>query len=113
MHLDKINNKIRKQMSFIKKKIISNKFIVFELEADSTISSEYVLLMHFLGDIDTNLEKKISEYLVNRQNKDGGWPLFYGGESNLSASVKSYFALKLSGYDENTRLMLSAKKKNP
>lgn len=111
MHLDKINNKIRKQMSFIKKKIISNKFIVFELEADSTISSEYVLLMHFLGDIDTNLEKKISEYLVNRQNKDGGWPLFYGGESNLSASVKSYFALKLSGYDENTRLMLSAKKK--
>src|SRR4030095_12253293 len=27
----------------------------------------------------------------------GGWPLFHGGDVNISASVKAYFALKLVG----------------
>ena len=31
---------------------------VYELEADVTIPSEYILLMHFLGKIDLKLEKK-------------------------------------------------------
>ena len=35
---------------------------VYELEADSTIPSEYILLMHFLGEIDIDLEKKIQHY---------------------------------------------------
>ena len=36
---------------------------VFELEADATIPSEYVLLKHFLGEIDEALEQKIAVYL--------------------------------------------------
>src|SRR5689334_11774371 len=41
---------------------------VFELEADATIPSEYVLLTHWLGE-DTNpaLERKIATYLRRRQ----------------------------------------------
>ena len=78
---------------------------VYELEADSTIPSEYILLMHFLGDIDLNLENKIKNYLLSKQNKDGGWPLYFGGESNVSASVKAYYALKLSGVSTKEKLM--------
>ena len=78
---------------------------VYELEADSTIPSEYILLMHFLGEIDIDLEKKIQHYLVSKQNKDGGWPLFFNGESDLSASVKAYYALKLSGLSSTNKLM--------
>ena len=32
---------------------------LYELEADSTIPSEYILLMHFLGEINVKLEIKI------------------------------------------------------
>ena len=52
--------------------------------------------MHFLGEIDLDLEKKIKDYYLSKQNKDGGWPIFWS-ESNISASVKAYYALKLSG----------------
>jgi squalene-hopene/tetraprenyl-beta-curcumene cyclase len=70
---------------------------VFELEADATISAEYMLLQHFLGESDPALETRIANYLRRRQGRDGGWPLFHGGAMNISASVKAYFALKLAG----------------
>ena len=41
--------------------------------------------MHFLGKIDLKLENKITKYIISRQNKEGGWPLFYNGETDLSA----------------------------
>jgi len=70
----------------------------FELEADATIPAEYVLMRHFLGEaIDTGLERKIAAYLRRIQSADGGWPLFHEGASNISASVKGYFALKMIG----------------
>jgi len=70
---------------------------VFELEADATISAEYILLRHFLGDINATLEAKIANYLRRLQGPHGGWPLFHGGDFNISASVKAYYALKLVG----------------
>ena len=69
----------------------------FELEADSTIPAEYILLQHFLGEIDPDLEVKIAAYLRRHQGIHGGWPLFHDGNFNLSASVKAYFALRLVG----------------
>jgi squalene-hopene/tetraprenyl-beta-curcumene cyclase len=70
---------------------------VFELEADATIPAEYVMLGHYLDEIDPEHEKKICVYLRRVQNPDGGWPLFYHGPSDVSATVKAYFALKLAG----------------
>jgi squalene-hopene/tetraprenyl-beta-curcumene cyclase len=70
---------------------------VFELEADATISAEYIILQHFLGEPNSVLEAKIATYLRRLQSSHGGWPLFHGGDVNLSASVKAYFALKLVG----------------
>src|SRR3954469_14569847 len=72
---------------------------VYELEADSTIPSEYIMLEHYLDEIDPALEQKIGRYLRDRQLPNGGWPLFYDGEMNLSGTVKAYFALKLAGDD--------------
>ena len=67
---------------------------VFELEADATIPAEYILYTHYLDERDPALEAKIGVYLRDRQAEHGGWPLFHGGEFNISASVKAYFALK-------------------
>ena len=70
---------------------------VFELEADCTIPSEYILLMKYLGDIDEGLQTKIATYLRSRQSEDGSYPLFTGGPGEISCSVKVYYALKLAG----------------
>lgn len=70
---------------------------VFELEADCTIPSEYIMMMHYVGEIDETLQRKMAVYLRARQSADGSWPLFTGGEGDISCSVKVYYALKLAG----------------
>jgi squalene-hopene/tetraprenyl-beta-curcumene cyclase len=70
---------------------------VFELEADATIPSEYILLQHYLDRIDLELQAKIAAFIRAEQGEDGGWPLFYGGALDISCSVKAYFALKAAG----------------
>jgi len=72
-------------------------FWVFELEADCTISAEYIFLMHYMGDINTELQEKICNYLRARQSADGSYPLFTGGDGDLSCTTKVYYALKLAG----------------
>jgi squalene-hopene/tetraprenyl-beta-curcumene cyclase len=69
----------------------------FALEADATIPAEYILLGHYLGEPDAALEPPLAQYLRSIQGAHGGWPLFHGGEFNISASVKAYFALKAVG----------------
>jgi squalene-hopene/tetraprenyl-beta-curcumene cyclase len=71
---------------------------VFELEADATIPSEYVLFVHYLGEpANLELERKIGVYLRRIRGAHGGWPLFHDGPFDLSATVKAYFALKMIG----------------
>jgi len=69
----------------------------FELEADCTIPAEYILMMHFMNEVDESIQSKIVSYLRSHQGDDGGWPLYYGGDYDLSCSVKVYYALKLAG----------------
>ncbi len=82
---------------------------VFELEADATIPSEYVLLHHFLGEVDDEIERKIGVYLREVQGVHGGWPLFHDGDFDMSASVKAYYALKIIGDDVDAPHMKRAR----
>ena len=70
---------------------------VYELEADCTIPAEYIMMMHYLGEIDETLQAKMAVYLRSRQSEDGSYPLFTGGPGNISCSVKAYYALKMAG----------------
>ena len=70
---------------------------LFELEADCTIPAEYIMMMHFLDEIDGPLEIKLCRYLRSAQAEHGGWPLYHGGDFNISCSIKAYYALKLAG----------------
>ena len=83
---------------------------VFELEADATIPAEYVLLRHYLGEpVDAVLEAKVAVYLRRIQGDHDGWPLFHGGDFDMSASVKAYFALKMIGDDPEADHMRRAR----
>ena len=82
---------------------------VYELEADCTIPAEYILMNHFVGEIDDKTEEKIAQYLRDKQNEEGGWALYTGGNFDLSCSVKAYFALKLVGDNQHDEHMVRAK----
>jgi squalene-hopene/tetraprenyl-beta-curcumene cyclase len=82
---------------------------VFALEADATIPAEYILLMHYLDEIDEALQARIARYLRKIQGADGGWPLFHGGAFDISATTKAYFALKLAGDDIEAPHMVRAR----
>src|SRR3979490_2240250 len=66
-----------------------------ELEADTTLSSDYILYLHVLGD--TARVPKLAEHIRRRQLSDGGWNIYEGGPGELNATVKAYVALKLAG----------------
>ena len=83
---------------------------VFELEADATIPSEFILLKHYLGEPeDLALERKIGVYLRRIQGEHGGWPLYHGGGFDISASVKAYFCLKMIGEPLDSPVMTRAR----
>lgn len=81
----------------------------YEFEADCTIPAEYILMMHFMDEVDEALEQKIAVYLRSHQTDDGGWSLYYGGALDLSCSVKAYYALKLAGDDPQAPHMSRAR----
>ncbi|HET6250860.1 MAG TPA: squalene--hopene cyclase [Tepidisphaeraceae bacterium] len=82
---------------------------VGELQGDSILESEYLLLMFILGlEADPHL-RKIANFLRSLQNPDGGWSLFPGGPADISGTVKGYFALKLMGDDINAPHMARAR----
>jgi squalene-hopene/tetraprenyl-beta-curcumene cyclase len=84
-------------------------FWCFPLEADCTIPAEYILMMHFMDEIDVDLERKMAVYLRERQGGHGGWPLFHGGKFDMSCTVKAYYALKLVGDSPDDQHMARAR----
>src|SRR5258708_35516896 len=68
-----------------------------ELEADTTLESDYILLHTLLGTGDPERFQKAANWIIQHQNDDGGWSIYAAGPSNISASVKAYFGLKLAG----------------
>ncbi|MFB3081265.1 MAG: squalene--hopene cyclase [Nitrosomonadaceae bacterium] len=82
----------------------------FPLEADCTIPAEYVLMMHFMDDVNVDLETKLARFIRKKQDpKHGGWPLYYGGHFDLSCTVKAYYALKLVGDSPDAPHMVVAR----
>jgi len=69
-----------------------------ELEADTSLESDYIFLHTVLGTRDERRFQQCAAEILRHQNADGGWPICFGGPSNISVSVKAYFALKMCGY---------------
>src|ERR1700726_4287613 len=82
-----------------------------ELEADTSLESDYILLHTLLGTGSQERFDKAARYILNHQNDDGGWSIYAAGPSNISASVKAYFGLKLAGYTAEHPALQRARKK--
>jgi len=80
-----------------------------ELEADTTLESDYIYYLHVLGKADPERIAKLANYVRRRQLSDGGWAIYPGGPSELNATCKAYFALKLAGDSTEARHMALAR----
>src|SRR5580698_9601464 len=75
------------------------------LTADTTLESDYILLqlwMHPPNDgswtpPDRGRIDRAAARILSKQLPDGGFNIYVKGPSEISASVKAYFALKLAG----------------
>jgi squalene-hopene/tetraprenyl-beta-curcumene cyclase len=43
-------------------------------------------------EVDRDIQDRCTEHILRRQLPDGGWNIYYGGPSEINASVKAYFA---------------------
>ena len=84
-----------------------------ELTADSTLESDYILLQLWLHPPEggvwnpptRHLVQRAVEAILARQLPDGGFSIYPSGQSEVNATVKAYFALKLAGIaDDDPRL---------
>ena len=82
---------------------------VGQLEANTTITSEYLLFCHLTERVDRERERKIVEYLRREQLPDGGFSIFRKGPANLSATIKAYFAMKVAGVPIDDPAMAAAR----
>jgi squalene-hopene/tetraprenyl-beta-curcumene cyclase len=82
---------------------------VAELEGDSILESEFLLLLAYLGEERSPLALKCAAYLLQKQTAQGYWVQYPGGALDLSATVKAYFALKLTGHDPASEPMQRAR----
>jgi squalene-hopene/tetraprenyl-beta-curcumene cyclase len=80
-----------------------------ELEADSTLESDYIYYLHVIGKADPEKITKLANYVRRKQLPDGGWSIYPGGPSELNATCKAYFALKLAGDSSNSPRMVQAR----
>ncbi len=82
-----------------------------ELGADTTLESDYLLLHTLLDTVNAERFQKCANQILAGQNEDGGWPTYVEGPSNISASVKAYFGLKLAGYSADHPALVRARAK--
>ena len=93
----RLTQAIKRSQAYLLSQQKAEGYWVGELEANTTLTSEYILFRHLIGDVDPVRQQKGARYLLSQQQTDGGWTLYYDGPSDLSTTVEAYFALRVAG----------------
>lgn len=104
-----LDNTIQRSCEFFFREQLPAGYWWAELESNVTITAEYIMLFHFLGMVDKKREKKMANYILSKQTKEGWWTIYHGGPGDLSTTIEAYFALKLAGYPADHPAMEKAR----
>jgi squalene-hopene/tetraprenyl-beta-curcumene cyclase len=80
-----------------------------ELMVDATLVADTIAYHHWDGKVDAAWQRKAVNHLFSMQLPEGGWNIYYGGPSEVNATIKCYLALKLAGVPVTDRRMLRAR----
>src|SRR6202051_1147669 len=109
--LDQVETAVAQARDFLFSQQHPDGYWCGELEADTTLESDYIMVHTLLGTGDERKMKRAVAEILRKQNEDGGWSIYAGGPSNISASVKAYFGLKLAGFTADHPALTLARKK--
>src|SRR5437763_9799802 len=107
---DRLDAAIERAVSYLKSVQHQDGYWLGELEADTTLESDYIFYLHVLGGFDRKRVSKLAEYIRRRQLEDGGWNIYFGGPSEVNATLKAYLALKLAGDSPESQHMIRARR---
>jgi squalene-hopene/tetraprenyl-beta-curcumene cyclase len=109
-HLDQAAlQAIARSQEFLLKTQSAEGYWVGELVVDATLTSNYVLYMHWLGRVDAAKQVKCIRHILKEQLPDGGWNIYPGGPAEVNATVMAYLALKLGGFTPDEPEMVKAR----
>ena len=80
------------------------------LEGDSILESEYILILAWAGRLDGDEIAGAAARILAQQLPEGGWAIHPDGPVDVSASVKAYLALKITGHDPHSEPLLRARR---
>lgn len=106
---EKIQDAVERGVSHLLSLQANEGYWLGELQADTTLESDYIYYLNVLGKADPERIGKLANYVRRRQLPDGGWNIYFGGPSELNATVKAYFALKLAGDSAEAAHMVRAR----
>lgn len=80
----------------------------YPLDDSVTMNAEYIFFLFWMNLDEKDLIQRLANFLLQQQNEDGSWSLYYGGSPHLSSSVEAYLALRLAGFSKEDPRMLKA-----
>jgi squalene-hopene/tetraprenyl-beta-curcumene cyclase len=104
-----VETAIKRSQSYLLSNQKPEGYWVGELMVDSTLVSDTVAYHHWNGKMDPVWQKKAVNHIFSHQLPDGGWNIYYGGPSEVNATIKAYLALKLAGVPVTDPRMLRAR----
>jgi squalene-hopene/tetraprenyl-beta-curcumene cyclase len=108
-HDNRVRPAIEKTRSYFMRNQHPDGYWWFELESNTTITAEYLMLLHFIGMADKERDEKIAGHLLKQQRADGTWAIHKGGKGDISTTVEAYLALKLAGFSANDPRLAKAR----
>ena len=94
---ERLSDTIDRGVNYLLSLQASEGYWMGELEADTTLESDYIFYLHVINKANPERIAKLANYVRRRQLDDGGWNIYYGGPSELNATIKAYVALRLAG----------------
>lgn len=83
---------------------------VGELESNVTMTAQHLLLLEFLRIRDERTTFGVLAELLARQQPDGLWSIYHGGEPDLNATIEAYAALRLAGLSAEAPQLAEARR---
>jgi squalene-hopene/tetraprenyl-beta-curcumene cyclase len=104
-----IDTAIKRSQNFLLREQKPEGYWIGELIVDSTLVSDTIAYHHWNGKVDPAWQRRAVNHIFSMQLPDGGWNIYYGGPSEVNATIKAYLALKLAGVPVTDPRLLRAR----
>lgn len=105
----KLENSIQRAQELFLKHQFHEGYWWYTLEANESISAEYIFLCEFTHSTHPQLNAGLCRRIIQKQQDDGSWSLYFEGPGDLGATIECYWALKLCGYSVDHPAMVKAR----